>query len=431
MTAGPPLSARTAFRRFWPYVRPDRRLLCFATALLIVSAAAETTAIWTFGDIADNALAKASLIGFWLPAAIWVAMAATGGLASFGAGRLTAIVAERFLLRLRDNTYAHLQRLSPDFFARHDTGDLVARLTSDVDMVEQLAASGIVTAVSAVITVLFFATAATIVCWQLAVAAILLAPVFWLVARTFATRTKTVSREERDHDGAITAAVQESLTNLTLVQAYNRQLAEQHRLHSHGTSWLRTRIREARLAGMYTPLVDIAEITCLLLVIGAGIWEVGNGRLTIGGGRLSGGQRQRLSIARALLRNTPVLVLDEPTAGLDAPATQRVIDPLRQLAGGRTTLLISHDLSLAPLADRILVLDHGRLVEQGAHRDLMLAGGPYSRLHAGDRPRRPEPVALPEPPPPARPIPVTRPRLTPIHLHGNDTGQWLLRGNLR
>ena len=121
-------SVRQAFQRFWPYVRVDRRFLVFAMLLLVLSAAAETATIWTFGSIINDALGKASLSGFWGPAGMWVALAAIGGFASFGTGWLTTWVAERFLLRLRDTVYAHLQRLSPDFLANHDTGDLVARL---------------------------------------------------------------------------------------------------------------------------------------------------------------------------------------------------------------------------------------------------------------------------------------------------------------
>lgn len=95
---------------------------------------------------------------------------------------------------------------------------------------------------------------------------------------------------------------------------------------------------------------------------------------------LSGGQLQRIAIARAMLRGAPVLVLDEPTAGLDSVAARRVVQPLRRLMAGRTTIMITHDLSLAPDADRILVVDGGRLVEAGAHDELMAYGGAYARL---------------------------------------------------
>lgn len=97
--------------------------------------------------------------------------------------------------------------------------------------------------------------------------------------------------------------------------------------------------------------------------------------------RLSGGQLQRLAIARAILRDAPVLVLDEPTTGLDAMAARRVVRPLRRLTTGRTTIMITHDLNLAPDADRILVVDRGRIVEAGRHDELLARGGAYARLH--------------------------------------------------
>ena len=99
------------------------------------------------------------------------------------------------------------------------------------------------------------------------------------------------------------------------------------------------------------------------------------------GQNLSGGQRQRISIARALLKNSPVLVLDEATAALDNESERRVQQELALLMRGRTTLVIAHRLSTVENADRIIVLDRGRIVETGTHQQLLALGGLYASLH--------------------------------------------------
>jgi ATP-binding cassette, subfamily B, bacterial len=574
-------------RRFRLLTRPDRAAIAMATVLLIVAAATDTVAVWMFSDIVNGAVADGAMTAYWGPAAVWLGAAAAGGMATFGGSYLMARAAENFLLQLRDRAFEHLQRLNPDFFVQHPLGDLVARLCGDVEAIEELVCSGIVQALSSMAAILFFAGAAFYIRWDLALAVLGLMPLVAISTRRFSTRIRTLSQSERETNGAISAVVEESIANMTLIQAYGTQARESQRLHQEGQRWLHARLAQTRLSAIYTPLTDLFETLGILAVLGVGAWEISAHRLSIGGlvafttylgflyaplhrlgdlmlsataarasgdrlcqildtaplvtdpphtvtpraitgtrvdrpariGRvelnhvsfgypgadrpsvcnvslraepgqllvitgpsgagkstlarlllrfydpsaggialdgtdlrdfslaalrtsvtllpqdnavltgtvadniaygttdahptairaaaraigadefistlpqgyltplghrgaaLSGGQRQRIALARAVLRNAPVLILDEPTTGLDATSIAALAPTLRALAHTKTTIVITHDLTLAPLADRIAVLDHGKIAEQGTHHQLLAANGLYNQLH--------------------------------------------------
>ncbi|WP_079173243.1 ABC transporter ATP-binding protein [Streptomyces monashensis] len=573
----PAIPARAAFRRFWPLTRGLRKWLLVVWVCTVIAALAETEAVLLFGDLTDHALEKGSPAAFWAPALTWLGVAVVGAFVAYAGNSLAAWATERFVMRLREHVFDHVQQLPPHFFQRHRQGDLLSRLTSDVEAIETLVVSGLVGAASAAFSALFYAAAAFWLRWDLAAATFVLAPLFWLAARRFSGSIKDVSRAGRVADGAITSVVEESLGNIVLTQAYDRRDAERRRLGEEANAWFRASVRSTRLNEAYEQLVQVIETVCVLAVIGIGAWEISTGRMTLGqllafaaflgylyppvrglaqlgltvtaatagaerlieildvrpsvtdpprgtetgrpdgtvevrratfsypgagktaledlsftvspgelvivtgpsgagkstvaklllrfydpdagevlldgvplrdfplarlrayvtllpqetlvlhdtvraniacgrpgaseqaieeaaraadahefivrlpdgydttvdpnSARLSGGQLQRLAIARAILRDAPVLVLDEPTTGLDAMAARRVVKPLRRLMAGRTTIMITHDLNLAPDADRILVVDRGRIVETGHHDELLARGGAYARLH--------------------------------------------------
>ncbi|MDF2580118.1 MAG: transporter [Microbacterium sp.] len=136
-------------------------------------------------------------------------------------------------------------------------------------------------------------------------------------------------------------------------------------------------------------LPDVADERIEQALRDANAWEFVSGQpdgwdTVVGerGARLSGGQRQRLAIARALVRDPRILLLDEATSALDPESEELVKEALGRLMTGRTTLVVAHRLSTIRQADRIVVLERGRIVEQGSHDDLLAASGRYAHLHA-------------------------------------------------
>ncbi|MGW7255133.1 ABC transporter ATP-binding protein [Streptomyces sp. NPDC054834] len=277
------ISPVTTFRRFWPLIRPELFLLVGAALCQTISVACDTVAIQVFSYLTDTVLMSGDPSKFWLPAGIWLAVAVVGAAVTFGAHQLTTRAGETFRLHCRDALFRHAQLLPPDFYDRHHQGDLLARLTGDVDEAEHVVASGPVQLLNTLVSVLFFAGAALFLRWELALLTFAAAPVFGLAARRLSRPIRALSRAERDNSGALVQALDESIANMPVVQAYNRQDTERRRVHREGLAWLRSSLARARLAHAYQPLANVVESVSVLAVVGAGAWEISAGRLTVGG----------------------------------------------------------------------------------------------------------------------------------------------------
>jgi ATP-binding cassette, subfamily B, bacterial len=154
----------------------------------------------------------------------------------FTGGYLMALAKERFVLRLRDAVFGHIQRLSLDFFDRRRLGDLTIRLTEDNEAIEGVVSSGLAGAAASAVSALLFAGAAVAIRWDLALLAFAIAPLFWLVSRTFSARFALAASRERAACGSVTSVVTESLANQALVQAFNRQPDQARHLHEQGAA---------------------------------------------------------------------------------------------------------------------------------------------------------------------------------------------------
>jgi ATP-binding cassette subfamily B protein len=277
------VNARDLFRRFWPYTRGDRRLLVLAGVLAIAIPAAEMGMIAVFDALTDRVLAHGQLAGFPRLAAAWAAIAAVAALAMGGSGYLTALAGARFVVRLRGSIFGHIQRLAPDFLGTTQPGDLVVRLTEDIEIIEGFISSGSVTVLTAAVSLILFAVAVLVIQWELALAAFAAVPLFWLLSRLFAGRFSTAADQERAMSSAVTSVIEESLANQAVVRSFGRERAEARRLRDGGAAWLGARMRQARLGAVYSPLAFLVETLAALAVLGIGAWDIAQHRLTIGG----------------------------------------------------------------------------------------------------------------------------------------------------
>ncbi len=282
VAAAPPVPIREIFRRFWPYARPYRKWLAVSLVFIILGPAIDTAMIWMFKIVVDEVLVPRDFDPFWWIAAAYVGLTVLAGIVGFLDEYLSTWVGQRFLLDLRTRLFAHLQSLPLGFFERRRQGDLLARLTGDIGAIESLVLSGVADFLSYVFNVIFFTAALFYLQWDLALISLIVAPMFWITAKRFSRLIRTASREKRRRSGSLTAVAEESLGNVQVVQAYNRQDFEVARYEREAVGSYRATMASMRLRAIFTPVVSIIELLGALLVIGLGTYKLSKAQLTLG-----------------------------------------------------------------------------------------------------------------------------------------------------
>ncbi|MEO8193588.1 MAG: ABC transporter ATP-binding protein [Gemmatimonadales bacterium] len=269
-------------RRLLKYVSPYRSLVAGALILLVIEGGLQLAGPLLTQHVIDVALPRRDGEAIVRATILFAITLVAQFLCSFGEAMLTAKLGQSVMRDLRMQIFAHLQRLSIAFFDRNPAGRLITRVTSDVETLNEMFTSGVVSGLGDILTLLAIGVAMFILDWRLSIAALLVIPLVASVSHWFRTGVRDAYRDIRIRLARINAFLQERITGMRIVQLFGREARETERFRELNADHLDAHIRSIRVYAVYFPAIELLTSVAIALLIVVSAQLVGVGSLTVG-----------------------------------------------------------------------------------------------------------------------------------------------------
>jgi ATP-binding cassette, subfamily B, bacterial len=276
------MKGRQARAWLWPLVRPHRRTVALGALAVLTQSAAALAMPYLVKVAIDRGVLSRRLDVLDRVAVAYLLLAGLQLLASRLEIISVASVGQRVLFAVRNKLFAHLQRLSLDFYERERTGKVVARMTNDIEAMSDLVTDGLVTFITSVITLVGIAVILVLMDWQLAVATLVVAPALALAATRFRRQSSAAWRRVREAATVVTIQLQEALSGVRAIQAFRREPTTLRRYADAADAERTAHNRTIRIASLFFPGVEFAGAAASVVVLGVGGHQVLSGGLEIG-----------------------------------------------------------------------------------------------------------------------------------------------------
>ena len=269
-------------RRLLGELRPYSRSLLLAFALIVVGALSQAGGPWLIGRAIDQYILGNDPAGLFRTMALLFGVYVAGTLATRGQIRQVGSVGQRVLASMRERIFERLQRLPLRYFDRHPVGDLMSRVTNDVDTLNQLLSQGITQLLGSLFSLIGIVVAMLILDWRLALVSFAIIPVMLLTNVFFARRARRAFRTTRETVGDVTAGLQEEIIGVREAQAFNRTAANIERFRERNAANRAANVQAVAITSAFAPAIDVLSTLATAVVIGYGGYLVLTGTLTVG-----------------------------------------------------------------------------------------------------------------------------------------------------